>query len=96
MTGMDIAIVVVCVILAAVMFTVWLAMQIVMLIVRGVASLVKGKPAPSSVSPAPIGWSPCGHAGCRATNPDHARFCRRCGKAVAPSGSRSVPMRYVA
>jgi hypothetical protein len=45
---------------------------------------------------------PCPQPNCRAANAPHARFCRRCGKAVsvlaAGAGvrSRPVPMRHVA
>ena len=95
MTGIDIVIVIACVVLAAVMFTVWLAVQVVMAIVRGIASIARPKPAPTPAHALPAGWATCRHAGCRATNPEHARFCRRCGKLVAAAGN-VVPMRYVA
>lgn len=87
---MDIFIVIACVVLAAVMFTVWLAVQVVTTIVRGIVAIARPKPAASAE---PINWSTCRHPGCRATNPEHARFCRRCGKTIAVVAPH---MRYVA
>lgn len=97
MTGMDIAIVIVVVILAAVLFTVWLAAQLFMLVVRGITAIVRPTRAAATASSStlPVGWSACNYAGCNAANPDHARFCRRCGKMMA-GGRNAVPMRYVA
>ena len=31
------------------------------------------------------GWTHCDHFGCDATNPSHARFCRRCGRGINQS-----------
>jgi hypothetical protein len=38
-----------------------------------------GKGPPAHLFRAPAGWQ-CPHAGCRAPNHTHARFCRMCGR----------------
>lgn len=95
MSGMEILLVVGCIVVVAVLFMAWLVVHVVMAIVRGIASVVR-KPAPPAQSPAPIGLTNCRHTGCREINPSHARFCRRCGKSTATGTASSVRMRYVA
>jgi hypothetical protein len=74
--------------LTAFIFVVWLCVQVARMIFRAVFG-----PTGSAATPPepPRGWASCRNPGCRATNPEHARFCGRCGR---PAGA--APMRYVA
>jgi hypothetical protein len=75
--------------LTAFVFVVWLCVQISGLIFRAIFG-----PPRNAAAAAPSlskGWMSCRNLGCRATNPEHARFCARCGQATG-----AMPMRYVA
>jgi hypothetical protein len=75
--------------LTAFVFVVWLCINVAGMVVR---ALFGPRRHASHAPPVlPQGWSACAHAGCRAANPGHARFCSRCGSAVGV-----VRMRYVA
>jgi hypothetical protein len=88
------------VLLAAVLFAVWFTVRMITWVVGGVFGLGRAKRAPAQALPFP-GTAACLQGGCRETNPHHARFCRRCGIALArdardPRPRGAVPMRYVA
>ncbi|MGC4032494.1 MAG: hypothetical protein QM754_12340 [Tepidisphaeraceae bacterium] len=57
---------------AAVLFCVWL----IATVVRGIGNAVR--PRRQVVMPA--GRQVCNNRDCLGDNPDHARFCRRCGR----------------
>jgi ribosomal protein L40E len=60
----------------------WLIFTIFRVIAFGVESLIHGRPDRGVVSQqSSEGWI-CQRGMCRAPNPSHARFCRRCGRAV--------------
>lgn len=80
------------VLLTAFIFVVWVCVRVVGLIVRGIVGLARPTPAPPA-PPHVQGLAICAAPNCRATNPSHARFCRRCGGAFAAGANR---MRYVA
>ena len=70
-----------------------------MMIVGGVFGLARGRGngAAQAQPLLPAGTAACLQASCRATNPQHARFCRRCGIALARDvRGGPVRMRYVA
>ena len=92
-----VAVAVIALLVAGVAFCVWIVVRVLGWIVRAIV----GGPA----QPQPRGhWlsadpAPCPQPRCRAGNPFHARFCRRCGQSVArrdAAGGAAPPMRYVA
>jgi hypothetical protein len=89
------------VILTAVIFVVWLVVHLTGVVFRAVFRGGSGKSVEgSSNETLPTGWKACRHGGCRATNLEHASFCRRCGGAIArgsgSGGGQPARMRYVA
>ena len=72
------------VVLSLLLFGAWLIISIFRVIGAGIESVFHPTKTPSAaLSPdSPSGWA-CPRAMCRTTNPSHARFCRRCGRAVA-------------
>jgi len=60
----------------------WLIFTIFRLIASGVESLIHPRSNRAVISQqTSAGWI-CQRAMCRSANPSHARFCRRCGRAV--------------
>ena len=60
----------------------WLIFTIFRLIASGLESLFHPRPKRVLISQQnPGGWT-CQRTTCRSGNPSHARFCRRCGRAV--------------
>ena len=61
----------------------WVVFTIFRAIAAGIESLFLAKPRQKTIAgqPASPGWT-CQRATCRSPNPSHARFCRRCGRAV--------------
>jgi hypothetical protein len=72
--------------MAGVGFTLWtvyhLLRLVVLLLVRLVMLPVGGRRSPRKAMPPAILWHACPDPVCRAVNPDHARFCRQCGRMV--------------
>lgn len=71
--------------MAGVGFTLWAAFHILRLIILLLARLVllptrRRKRAPTAQHA--INWQACPDPVCRAVNPQHARFCRQCGRMV--------------
>lgn len=66
--------------LAAVVFAVWIVVSVVRAVILGVKRLgaVAAPRPPRQVGDAVGGR--CPQQDCRAPNPDHARFCARCGR----------------
>ena len=102
---------IVVIIVAVCAFAVWLCARIIGLIIRAFTGGPKQQqPRRTQALPRhheqpPPQWHadvvPCPQLNCRAANAPHARFCRRCGKAVsaiaAGAGVTTRPqMRYVA
>jgi hypothetical protein len=81
--------------LTAIVFTIWLVMRVIGAIFGMVfgGGSCDAKKRPHMNSPTSPGMSACSQPGCRALNPVHARFCRRCGN---PVGAHAPRMRYVA
>lgn len=75
--------------MASVGFAVWLTYHVVRLCVVLIARLLllpigggtKRRTAGAMLPPAPS-WLACPDPVCRAVNPQHARFCRQCGRMV--------------
>ena len=70
----------------------WLIFTTFRLMAAGVESLFHSRPNRGVISQqSSAGWV-CPRQMCRSTNPSHARFCRRCGRAIAaePVKSRMV------
>jgi hypothetical protein len=70
--------------MAGVGFTLWAAFHILRLIILLLARLVllplgRARRAPPQNA---INWQACPDPVCRAVNPQHARFCRQCGRLV--------------
>lgn len=102
---------VVLIVVAIFAFAVWLCARIIGLIIRAFTGGPRQAPRHTSAlprhheQPAPP-WHAdvlsCPQVNCRAANAPHARFCRRCGKAVSATAAgpgaknRPAPMRYVA
>jgi hypothetical protein len=64
------------------LFGCWLIFTIFRLLASGLESLFRSKPKNSVTARQTVaGWT-CGRATCRTANPSHARYCRRCGRAV--------------
>lgn len=84
------------VVLTAIVFGVWVIARVVIWIVGAILGLNR-KP-PTAQPPVMSMLSSCARPNCHAANPAHARFCRRCGNAIAVGrGAASPPrMRYVA
>ena len=95
----EILLAVVIIVLAAVAFAVWACVAVVKMIVRAVTGPARDGRGPGQLGSMAAGTVACPQPRCRATNAGHARFCRRCGAAVAldaKAASRPAPMRYVA
>lgn len=88
----EILLIIVVVFVAVVAFAVWLCARVIGLIVRAIA----GPARPSQVAMPHADLVQCPQLRCRAPNVSHARFCHRCGRAVAAAASCSAPTRYVA
>jgi hypothetical protein len=86
------------VVLTAIVFAVWMVVRVAIWIVDAVFG-VNRKPPVEQPRVIPT-TSPCARPNCRAVNPVHARFCHRCGNAIAIAAGRGAaspaPMRYVA
>ena len=84
------------VVLTAIVFSVWVFARVVMWIVGALLG-VNRKP-PQGQPRGMLTTSSCARPNCRAVNASHARFCRRCGNAIAVgrSAASPAPMRYVA
>jgi hypothetical protein len=84
------------VVLAAILFVVWFVVRVVMWIVGALLGTNRRPPLaqPWAIPTA----SACARPNCRATNRVQARFCHRCGNAIAVGrgAASAVPMRYVA
>jgi hypothetical protein len=82
--------------IVAVVFGVWMIARLAIWIVDAVFGVSRKPPLvrPRAISTA----SPCARPNCRAVNPAHARFCHRCGNAIAigRGAASPAPMRYVA
>jgi uncharacterized paraquat-inducible protein A len=67
--------------LTALIFGVWIVTTLVRTALNGVRAIFLPTPAASRSQPVGAGTRGivCTNAGCRATNPETARFCRRCG-----------------
>jgi hypothetical protein len=80
---------------AAAVFLVWVALKVVRGVVRLLVGAMGGPPpyrqivvAPQAPRLPPVRIVCCGHIRCRATNPEGARYCRRCGMALLhPAGA---------
>lgn len=60
----------------------WLIFTIFKMLASVIESLFLARPNKAVISQqTPAGWV-CPRSMCRSTNPSHARFCRRCGRAV--------------
>jgi hypothetical protein len=84
------------VVITAILFGVWVFVRVVMWIVGALLGI---NHKPPIVQPRVLPtMAPCARPNCRAVNPVHARFCHRCGNAIAVGrGAASpAPMRYVA
>jgi hypothetical protein len=87
----EVVIVIGVLLLTAFIFAAWLFVRIGGFLLKAIFGIGR----PSSPEPSmPQAWSTCRNPGCRGVNPEHARFCRRCGTGVG--AARGVPMRYVA
>jgi hypothetical protein len=64
------------IVITALVFSLWLLLTVLKLIGRGLASAFRGDKAPQPLSGPTIF---CTRSGCRAVNPAHAAYCRRCG-----------------
>jgi hypothetical protein len=89
------------VILTAVIFVVWLTVHLTGVIFRAIfrSGGSDARKAGASAALLPAGRVACLHAGCRAGNPEHARFCRRCGGVISRQSQQAhaaARMRYVA
>jgi hypothetical protein len=84
------------VIVTAILFGVWVVARVVIWIVGAIVGLNRKPPAVQTRVVSAL--SSCARPNCHAVNPSHARFCRRCGNAIAVGrGAASQPrMRYVA
>ena len=92
-----VAVAVIVLLCAGVAFFVWIVARVLGWIVRAVAGgPARPQPQVNVLSTETVA---CPQPRCRAGNPRHARFCRRCGQSVARSdvaGRAAPPMRYVA
>jgi|SRR5687768_10227262 len=71
--------------MAGVGFTLWAAFHILRLIIVLLARLVLlplGRGRRRAAAPRAMSWRACPDPVCRAVNPEHARFCRQCGRMV--------------
>jgi hypothetical protein len=86
------------VVLTAIIFGVWVLARVVIWIVGALTGVNRTPQAVGVSRPALERGSFCARPNCRAVNALHARFCHRCGNAVAVArGAASPPrMRYVA
>ncbi len=64
----------------------WFVLSLIDLIGRGIGALIFGTGRQAPPPPPVLNGVRCAQAACQAVNPHHARFCRRCGKMVAPRG----------
>jgi len=70
-------------VIAAVIFSGWMAVSILRLLGRIVGALLgMNRPRPPLLPPGPPHTIRCGFEKCRAINHERARFCRRCGKVL--------------
>jgi hypothetical protein len=86
------------VVITAMLFGVWVLARVVIWIVGALLGIDR-KPQTAAAQSAANWASPCARPNCRAVNPVHARFCHRCGNAIAVGGrgaASPAPMRYVA
>jgi hypothetical protein len=86
------------VVVTAILFSVWVFARVVIWIVGALLGINR-KPQPVTAAQPGANWaSSCARPNCRAVNPVHARFCHRCGNAIAigRGAASSAPMRYVA
>ena len=83
--GLFIFLVVLAMSLAGVVIICWIAASAC----RWAVNLFAGDRSP----PAAVEVARCRNAGCRSTNPPHARFCRRCGTANAYAARPVAPRR---
>jgi hypothetical protein len=84
-------------VVAGIAFFVWLVARVLGWIIRAAVGGPARQQPQGNLLPAAI--LPCPQPRCRAGNPGHARFCRRCGRSVANAGApgRAAPqLRYVA
>ena len=70
------------VVLLMALVAVALTVYVVSAVYRSVVGLFNGDAATATTPADGIGPR-CLNAGCRSANPSHARFCRRCGSAMA-------------
>jgi hypothetical protein len=90
----EVVIVIGVLLMTAFVFAAWLCVRIGGFLLKTIFGI--GRPGSAAQPPPPPqGWSTCRNPGCRGMNPEHARFCRRCGSSV-DNGARGVQMRYVA
>lgn len=67
----------------------WVILSLLGMIGRGIGALVGvGRPA---TPPAVPNGVRCAHPTCQAVNPEHARFCRRCGKVIGARAGHGRP-----
>src|SRR5215212_5731735 len=86
------------VVLTAIVFVTWMLVRIVMWVIGAVFGF-GDKPQHVGGLRHDVGTtSVCARPNCRAVNPAQARFCHRCGNAIAigRGGSHALQMRYVA
>jgi hypothetical protein len=87
------------VVLTAVVFVAWTCVRVVAWIFAALFGLHRHPQQwTAAQSRATSSASPCARPNCRAANPPHARFCHRCGNALAVGRGMPQPvrMRYVA
>ena len=86
------------IVLTAILFAVWFLVRLVVWIVGAVLGLNRKPQQMAAGQAQAVPASFCARPNCRARNPVHARFCQRCGNAIAVGrGAASPPrMRYVA
>jgi hypothetical protein len=78
--------------LTAVAFFIWLCVRVVGFII-GLMFGTGRRNAPHQPAAQARAWPRCRNQSCRASNVEHARFCRRCGNAMVVG---AVRLRYVA
>jgi hypothetical protein len=84
------------VMMTAIVFAVWTCVRVIGLVFGALFGLNRKPPVAQPHVMATVSF--CARVNCRASNPTHARFCHRCGNALAVGcgGPQSVRMRYVA
>ena len=60
----------------------WSTLVFLLICTGGLSSAARGVRRVGRLSAAAVGRPACPNRACRAVNPAHARYCRRCGRAV--------------